>query len=69
MGSIINNTQNTEQTEITMKCNGQNSSVRPNSLKNMDKKVGFRQRDIDKEIQPDMRFTSKTTLERIQNFL
>ena len=29
----------------------------------------FRERRLDKEIQPDMRFTAKTTLERIKNFL
>ena len=29
----------------------------------------FRDRDVSREIQPDMRFTAKTSLERIENFL
>jgi len=29
----------------------------------------FRDRDLNKEIQPEMRFTAKTSLERIENFL
>jgi len=29
----------------------------------------FRERNVEKEIQPDMHFTAKTALERIENFL
>ena len=62
--------ESVNETGCTNQTNSRRAASVPKSRKIvLPEQFIFRQRQIEKEIQPDMRFTSKTTLERIHNFL